>query len=246
MEIPTARRLQFQQRPNGRTAMRQTWRDLLFLHWEWDPEDLAQGMPDGLSIDLHQGRAYLGVIPFFMDRVQPRGLPALPWVSWFLELNVRTYVVDDKGVPGVWFFSLSCNQPLAVEIARVCFKLNYVHARMRTAVIGKDLLEYRCQRKGDAEEAVFRYQTGGVTAPTSPGSLEFFLVERYVLFTYDLHRNRLRSGRVHHPPYQVRAAHDTHWNEAPLRLDGFDPPQRPPDSALYSPGVDVEVFPLGD
>ena len=47
-----------------------------------------------------------------------------------MELNLRTYVHDDSGNAGVWFFSLDCNQPLAVEIARRAFHLPYEHAVM--------------------------------------------------------------------------------------------------------------------
>ncbi len=115
--------------------MRQRWTGLLFLHWPVEPALVAERLPAGLHVDTFEGNAWLGAVPFFMDRVRPVGTPPLPWLSWFMELNVRTYVHDDHGNAGVWFFSLDCNQPLAVEIARRSFHLPYQHAVMRSRVV---------------------------------------------------------------------------------------------------------------
>ena len=110
------------------------WEQLLFLHWAWDPAEIQKTLPRGLFVDTFDGQAWLGIVPFFMRRVHPRGLPCVPWLSDFLELNVRTYVYNSAGRPGIWFYSLVCNQPLAVELAKRCFHFNYVHARMHAQV----------------------------------------------------------------------------------------------------------------
>ena len=110
--------------------MRQRWAGLLVLHWPIEISLIQDRLPPGLHVDTFNGQAWIGVVPFFMQRVRPTGLPPVPWLSWFLELNVRTYVHDDAGNPGVWFFSLDCNQPVAVEIARRAFHLPYQHAAM--------------------------------------------------------------------------------------------------------------------
>ncbi len=111
--------------------MHQCWSDLLFLHWEIDPDLLAARIPKRLNVDLHEGKAYIGIIPFFMKNVRPKFLPAFSKLSNFLELNIRTYVLDQDGSPGVWFFSLDCNQSLAVSIARSFFHLPYHNAQMK-------------------------------------------------------------------------------------------------------------------
>src|SRR5690606_19660805 len=103
---------------------------LLFAHWHVDPALVQATLPTGLYVDTYEGHAYLGIVPFAMERVRPARLPALPWFSSFLELNVRTYVHDADGRPGVWFYSLDCNQPLAVTYARWRYHLPYQHARM--------------------------------------------------------------------------------------------------------------------
>ncbi len=118
-------------RPDASPVMYQSWRDLLFLHWEWDADDIQRSLPSGLRVDRHDGRCYLGVVPFKMRRVRPRFVPPMPGVSDFLELNFRTYAYDASGTPGVWFYSLDANQRLAVAVARRFFHLPYHWARMR-------------------------------------------------------------------------------------------------------------------
>ena len=99
--------------------MHQRWEKLLFLHWTLNPKELQRTLPGGLSVDTWQGEAFVGITPFFMRNVRPPRLPSLAWVSNFQELNVRTYVKDRFGVPGIWFYSLDCNQPFAVIGARL-------------------------------------------------------------------------------------------------------------------------------
>src|SRR5689334_7491856 len=130
--------------PRGPWIMRQTWHELLFAHWPLDPTILAARMPPGLALDTFDGRAYLGVIPFRMSDVAPRAVPAIPWLSAFAEMNVRTYVIRD-GIPGVWFFSLDAANPVAVALARALFFLPYITARMRRARDG-DAIHYTSRR----------------------------------------------------------------------------------------------------
>ncbi len=114
--------------------MFQQWRDLLFLHWEYSAAAIQATLPEGLFVDTFGGKAYLGVVPFFMRNIRPRFLPAVPGISDFMEMNLRTYLHDRAGVPGVWFYSLDANQWLAVKIARRFFHLPYEHARAKACV----------------------------------------------------------------------------------------------------------------
>src|SRR5208282_2945633 len=115
--------------PAGGWIMAQSWHDLLFAHWPLPAAILRSHIPARLAIDTFDGRGWLGVVPFRMSGVRLRGTPAVPWLSAFPELNVRTYVVAD-GKPGVWFFSLDAGHAIAVAIARACFHLPYFRARM--------------------------------------------------------------------------------------------------------------------
>ena len=236
-----AQRLATRETPDAAIVGQQRWNHLLFAHWKIEPALVQATLPPGLFVDSYEGAAYLGIVPFFMERIRPAWLPPLPWVSWFLELNVRTYVHDREGRPGVWFYSLDCNQPIAVAVARRFFHLPYFHARMNATREG-DLFTYQSQRRGDAIEAQYVWRAIGETREAQPGSLEFFLVERYLLFT--THRDgSLCSGRVHHQPYRLHAAELSACATHPAMLAGFEL-KGPPASVLCAPALDVSVYAL--
>lgn len=236
-----AERLAARERPAGHPLLFMNWDRLLFLHWSWDPAQIQALLPPGLYVDTHEGRAWLGVVPFFMRRVHPRGLPCVPWLSDFQELNVRTYVHDGRGVPGVWFTSLSCNQPIAVLGARTFFHLNYVHARMHAVESGPEIA-YASARAGGSE-ACYRYGMPAAPQLAEPGTLEFFLLERYVLFSSNSSR-RLFSGRVHHAPYRAAPGTLSQWSFLPAEADGFTCDGRVPEHVTMCDRVEVGAWAL--
>ena len=237
-----AQRLAMRERPSTPIVGRQRWSDLLFLHWKVEASAVQATLPPGLFVDTFEGSAYLGIVPFFMERVRPAWLPPLPWVSWFLELNVRTYVHDREGRPGVWFYSLDCNQPLAVTIARRFFHLPYFHAKMR-ATRRYGAVEYHSQRRGTPTLSSYAWQPDDAKREAAPGSLEFFLVERFALFSTD-RSGALHCGRVHHQPYRISHAVVPEFSVEPARQAGFEL-AGPPISTLCASAVDVSVFALG-
>ena len=111
-------------------VMRQKWRELLFVHWPVRPEELRPLVPPQLDLDLFDGMAYIGLVPFTMTGVRPVGLPPVRGLSSFHETNVRTYVHRARSDPGVWFFSLDAANRIAVSLARTLYHLPYYHARM--------------------------------------------------------------------------------------------------------------------
>ena len=236
-------RLRARERPNSSCVLLMRWEHLLFLHWAWDPAEIQKTLPRGLFVDTFDGRAWLGIVPFFMRRVHPRGLPCVPWLSDFLELNVRTYVYNNSGRPGIWFYSLVCNQPVAVELAKRCFHLNYVHARMHAQVDQTALWTYQAKRPRIAEANFCFKTTSSPKTETQPGSLEFFLVERYFLYSAD-RRNRLFYGQVHHRSYRVGPAFVERWSFNPAAADGFSAPERGPDHVLAAEDLEVEAWPI--
>lgn len=222
--------------------MYQEWRDLLFLHWEYPASTIQRRLPAGLRVDTFEGKAWLGIVPFFMQNVRPRFLPAVPGLSNFLELNLRTYVYDRHGIPGVWFFSLDANQRLAVSIARKLFHLPYEHARMNaTRNEGIHFHAMRSEGVGKGAACMFEYTPGPKRGYPPARSLEFFLVERYRLYAGS--GRSLWRGAVFHEPYPLREVNVGYWDELLLAINGFEPTGRPPDHALTSPGVDVTIFP---
>lgn len=222
--------------------MHQRWEQLLFLHWTFDPPVIQATLPPGLTVDTFDGKAWVATVPFLMRGIRPRFSPAVPGISDFLELNLRTYVHDEQGRPGVWFYSLDCNQPLAVWTARTLFHLPYQHARMTAMNIADRGLVYTSQRAQDPHVSRFEYRLATGFHEAEPGSLEFFLAERYLLFSQT--PRGLRMGRVHHRPYPLAEAAVTRWDTRLFTLAGLPEPQRPPDHVIGSAGVQVRVFPL--
>ena len=192
--------------PAGPWVMAQTWHDLLFAHWPVDAEKLSVLIPDRLKVDTFEGRGWLAVVPFRMDGVRLRGTPAVPWLSAFHELNVRTYVTHE-GKPGVWFFSLDAGNPLAVTIARAWFHLPYFRARMSCAE-REGWIQYSSERTHCGAPAgllMASYRPIGEAFSPQRGTLEHFLTERYCLYTSE-GRGRIIRGEIHHPPWQLQAA----------------------------------------
>jgi uncharacterized protein len=191
--------------PDRPWIMTQTWRDLLFAHWPVDRDRLRALVPAGVDIDVHDGQAWLGIVPFQMTNVAPRGLPTLPWVSAFPELNVRTYVVrDDK--PGVYFFSLDAGSPIAVAAARTLFHLPYFSAEMQVET-ADGYVRYESRRTGSDRSAALscRYRPIAGASEPAPGTLEYFLTERYCLYVVD-RGARVNRLEIHHRPWQLQTA----------------------------------------
>lgn len=193
--------------------MRMQWRQLLFMHWRVPAETLRPLIPESLSIDVFDGSAWVGLIPFTMRDVLPAFVPKVPGVSdmprlsAFHECNVRTYVTPRSGdpLPGVWFFSLDAQSRAGVWAARTFFHLPYFYARMRLDREG-DAVRYAVDRR-DSPRATMRCQwrVGDPLPQSQPGDLAYFLTERYALYTFDA-RRRLRRCRIWHKPWPLRAA----------------------------------------
>ncbi len=229
-------------RPAGRPAGFQRWRKLLFLHWRVPVDAIHETLPEGVEPDLWQGEALVGLVPFTMRDVSPWWSPSVPGISHFHELNLRTYVVRD-GVPGVWFYSLDAANALAVVVARSGWKLPYHKATMELVEDG-DEIRYTSERRWPAPKpATFRgrYRLGGPLDRAVPGTLDHFLVERYVLFTHD--GERLLLGRVHHEPYPLREVTLLDCEQDIIEAIGLHPDEGPP-LVHYSDGVDVDVYAL--
>lgn len=243
----TDKLLDLRERPQVRApVMVQNWRDLLFLHWEFDPETIQATLPQDLNVDTFVSKAYVGIVPFFMRDVRPRGLPTVPGISNFLELNLRTYAYDRQGTPGVWFYSLDANQWLAVEIAKKFFGLPYHYARMRATIGDEGEIQFSSYRHaaGPDSRSNFRYRPHGLVRNAQPGTLEFFLTERYLLFSHDSKGGKRLTGRVHHQPYPLLDVEVLDWDAKLFELNGLQTPGHPPDHMAMSNGVDVEVFGL--
>lgn len=192
--------------PDSAWIMEQTWRDLLFAHWPYPVDEVRAVIPPQLPLDTFGGMAWVGVVPFLLEQLRARGLPALPPVSTFPELNVRTYVTLD-GKPGVYFFSLDAANRLAVIGARTLFHLNYFAADMSITQTPTGI-DYTSQREdGRGQQASFHahYSASGEVFTAAPGTLEHFLTERYCLYAVSGKDNVFRLD-IHHRPWLLQPA----------------------------------------
>ena len=234
--------------PDQPVLLHQNWHHLLFLHWEVPAAELQSLLPLRLTVDTFEGKAYVGLVPFTLSGVRPILVPPLPWISAFHEINVRTYVHVDGRDPGVWFFSLDASSAIAVAAARAAYKLPYfgadidfrVHSGAMPAI---DFDSRRTDPRGAMPAgAHVRYQPlEGPAAPAAPGTLEHFLVERYIL--YAEHEHQLYRARVHHQPYPVQRAEVLACDETLIWAAGV---KRAENVNLrhYAREVNVKVYPL--
>jgi uncharacterized protein YqjF (DUF2071 family) len=193
------------ERPSGRPAIYMEWRNLLFLHWPVPAAVLRDSVPAGLRIDTFDGTAWVGLVPFTMPSVRHAGWPRIPTMHRFHECNVRTYVTDEHGESGVWFFSLDAASWLAVIGARWLWHLEYVHARIELERVGSST-SYRLHRVRDPATGMrCRWEAGAPMPRSRPGSREHFLTERYSMFARD-GRGRLWRGRIWHEPWALQSA----------------------------------------
>jgi uncharacterized protein len=222
-------------------VMRMRWRDLLFAHWPIDPAAIRAVVPEPLELDLFEGRAYLGIVPFRMEDVGIRGLPAPPVAGAFPELNVRTYV-RYRGRSGVWFLSLDAGSRPAVEGARTAFHLPYYEARMSTGRV-REVIDYRSVRidhRGPPARLETRYRPTGPVERASSGSLEAWLTERWRLFAMDGDGQVLRT-EIRHAPWPLQPAAARFEAETMAEAHGLTLPDEPPH-LRFAARVDVVAW----
>ncbi|MGH9650386.1 MAG: YqjF family protein [Terriglobales bacterium] len=226
--------------PAGPWTIEFTWHDLLFLHWPLPAAALRGLVPESLDLDLYDGQAWVGVIPFFMSGIRLRGLPSVPGTSALAEVNVRTYV-RFRGQPGVYFFSLDAASLLAVHTARTWYHLPYFHARMSVEREG-DGVRYSSERRERPRPAEFRarYRPTSEVRASLPGSLEHWLTERYCLFTTDSRGGVLRAD-IHHVPWPLQNAEVELERQTLTQAAGIPLPQTRP-LAHFSRRLEVYVW----
>lgn len=214
-----------------------TWRDVGFLHWPVEPGVVAATLPDGLTVDIEDGQAWLGVVPFEMADIRPRGSPI---GRSFGELNLRTYVTDGE-TPGVYFYNLDADDRLSVAIARRLFELPYYRASMTVRRTG-DGVRFRSRRTDDRAppadfDATYGPTSGAEPHDPAPRSLESFLVSRYRFYVAD-DAGTIYYADIDHDPWPLQDGRVEARENDLFAANGFDHPGGDP-VVHYSPGIDV-------
>jgi uncharacterized protein YqjF (DUF2071 family) len=238
LAVSLSERLEPARRPHGLPVGYQNWRRLFFVHWAISPLALRPLVPDALTIDEFDGMAYVSLTPFAVEAARPVAAPAALGLD-FLETNVRTYVHLNGAEPGVYFFSLDAASVLAVIGARGTLGLPYFWATGREHRRGNDV-DYALRRRICSAGCHLQYQVGEYRGPAAPGTLDHFLIERYLL-----HVQRgpsLWTVHVHHRPYPLHDVRLVNMTESLVRAAGISGLGEP--SAIhFASGVDVEIFP---
>jgi uncharacterized protein len=220
--------------------MFQSWYNLTFLHWRYDPKIVQPLLPPGLKVDTFDQAAWVGLTPFYLTNLHPLFFPALPWISHFPETNLRTYVLDPYGRRGIWFFSLESARLLAVLGARLTYCLPYHWASMRV-IREIDHLHYQSIRKWPGSRDAMTDITVRIEQPFTPEELEtfdHFLTARWRLYT--VFGKQLVVAKVEHAPWPLMRAEILKLDQNLTTAAGLPLPQ---SQVLvhYSPGVDVRV-----
>jgi uncharacterized protein YqjF (DUF2071 family) len=222
-------------------VMVQRWNDLLFMHWPVPAAHMRALVPDSLELDLFDGSAWVSVTPFYLSHLRPRGLPPVPGVSAFPEVNVRTYVTRD-GRPGVYFFSLDAGNRLAVAGARATYHLPYFRALMTVTRVPAGPVQYHSHRTHHGArpaELSVEYKPIGDVYRSASGTLDHFLTERYCLYALDDQQRVYRADIAHErwplQPAEVRIVTNTMASAAGMDVVG-------PPRAAFARRMDVEVW----
>src|SRR3984957_11400975 len=223
-----------------RPVMRQRRERLTFLHWQFAAADVQRLLPDGLDVETYDGAAWVGLVPFYM-RVATPGGRRVPWASNFCETNVRTYVRDQAGRSGIWFFSLDAARLGAVVTARITpYRLPYFWSSMRLGERGSEIAYLSRRRWPSPRPATSRLRIGIGTpiAPADVTALEHFLTARWRLFSVT--GGRPASARGFRPPWSPHRAQPLVVEDHLLTAAGLPAPEGEP-LVHYSPGVDVAI-----
>ena len=243
-QLTDLERLAVRNRPSGQPVMHQTWGKLLFMHWRIEEKLLRPLIPTELEIDTFDGSAWIAIAPFTMwdIRAFPPFIPPVPGLSSMHETNVRTYVHYNR-VPGVWFFSLDCNSAAAVFGARTFYHLPYLNAEIDLEQ-EEDTIDYWLERTDDPEAELAATWTIGESLPYShPGSLEFFLTERYCLYSED--DSEIYRARIHHKPWPLQRASLTSLESTMIESQGLPTPSGEP-LLHYAEEISVDIWSLED
>jgi uncharacterized protein len=197
--------------PAGRWAMTQRWNDLLFAHWPIPAKEIEALLPEWLEPDICQGSAWLGAVPFWLDRIKIRGVPSIPGLRSFPDLNLRTYVRDRyTATPGIYCFSVDSSNLLAVAVAHMVYHLPYCLAEMHLEPRSEREFAIYSRRRFSQREVIFkaRYRGLGPThklADIRVGTLEYFMTERPCVYSTNRSGQPIRAN-LHHVPWPLEEA----------------------------------------
>jgi uncharacterized protein YqjF (DUF2071 family) len=223
--------------------MYQTWTWLSFLHWSYDPAVVQRLLPKRLEVQTFQGRAWVGVTPFFLEDLRTPVAPALPWFTSFPETNVRTYVRGPDGREGLWFFSLDAARLEPVLVARSTYALPYMWSEMAVERDGSTI-RYRSRRRWPGPTSApsqITVEVGPALRPQELGEFDHYLTARWQLYT--TLGPLLARSTVEHEPWPLYRAVVRELETDLVAAAGLPDPEGEP-VVHWSPGVRTRISAL--
>jgi uncharacterized protein YqjF (DUF2071 family) len=214
--------------PVGRWRFYQEWNQAIFLHWVVPVSVLESHIPRGLNIDTIDGRAYVSLVAFTMQKIRPRNLPSISLVSEFHEINLRTYINND-GKPGVYFLSIEAEKALAVYVAKKLSGLPY-----RKSTILRTAQKYISLNGENKSSLDVEFEIGQSLEQKS--ELDKWLTERYCLYL-DVNSKIFRFD-IHHKEWPIKKVNLKHL-ELQYRIGTYSLSEKLPELMHYSDGVKV-------
>ena len=213
---------------------------VLFMHWPLPVEQLRPLVPPKMEIDTYNGQAWLSLIPFRMGNLHLRDLPPVPGTSTVIQVGLRTYIHVNHE-PAIYYLTLYADNLLYMWIARHLFQLPYHKAQMKFNQNDAGF-HFECHDPASGAEFVGSYRPFGHSSPAKPGSLEYFLLERYTLFAQSP-EGGLYRGEVHHLPWPVQSVEVKIERNTIPNTVGITLPQTDP-LLHFSPGVHDIAWPV--
>lgn len=213
--------------PKGDWIYYQEWNNAVFLHWEIPFQILRQLVPKPLELDNFEGKYYVSVVVFTMEKIRPKYLPSVSFLSDFEEINVRTYVEKD-GKKGVYFLNIEAEKWLSAFVAKSLSGLPYEKSEIHR-------IENQCisTNKNKSFHLNINFEIGETLQQKT--DLDLWLTERYCLFL-DLGKNLYRYD-IHHEEWEIKSLKINHL-EIDYRLENCIL-NHAPTLTHYSNGIKV-------
>ncbi|MBV7441585.1 DUF2071 domain-containing protein [Weeksellaceae bacterium TAE3-ERU29] len=217
--------------PNKSWKFYQEWNRAIFLHWQVELLELQKFVPDELEIDLFDGKAWVSVVAFTMEKIRPRYLPSFSPISNFDEINIRTYV-KANGKSGVYFLSIEGGKKLSCQISKAISELPYRYSKTK-----RTENKYISNNSQYDDHLEIEFSIGAENNEKT--KLDKWLTERYALFQ-DTPTKAINEFEIHHLEWET--------NDIELKKLIFDYPrfqnliQNQPDRIHYSKGIQVVAW----
>lgn len=214
--------------PNKKYKYYQEWNKAIFLHWKVDYDQLRPLVPSAFNLDNFNGDYYISIVAFTMEKIRPKSLPSVSFLSNFHEVNVRTYV-ENEGKKGVYFLNIEAEKLLACIIAKQLSGLPYQKANI---LRDKNKFYSQLDTKNFKLSIDFKIEEN----LTEKSALDLWLTERYCLYINTKNRNYRYD--IHHKEWEINNI-ELFNLETKYQLGSINLQQRKPDITHYSKGVQV-------